>query len=466
MQALRHPTLRRRLAVAAALAVALTVAVASVSAYLAVQSRLRADIDNSLRERAAAAAAGGPARGRQPAFSRPDRFLDLVREVPGAAVYIQLVDVDGDTLQAPGSPRLPVDETVLAVAAGSAGTRITDERVAGADARVIAAPVAPGVAVQIARPTAEADALLDDLRAVLVVVTILGAVLAALLGWAISGRALRPVRQFTSSTEDIAAAADISRRLQETGDDELGRLARSFNTTLDALEGSVEAQRRLVSDASHELRTPLASLRTNIEVLQRGVDMPDAQRREILADLVEQADELGKIVGDLVDMARRADVADTQETRLDDITRRMVERARRVAPRLAIAADLEPWVVSGSPERLGRLVANLLDNAAKWSPPGGEVEVRLRAGELTVRDHGPGFDAADLPHVFDRFYRAAAARGMPGSGLGLSIVRQVAEAHGGTAVAENHPDGGALLRVRIPGERPGGDGARGGAPAG
>jgi two-component system sensor histidine kinase MprB len=144
----------------------------------------------------------------------------------------------------------------------------------------------------------------------------------------------------------------------------------------------------------------------------------------------------------------------------------MVERARRVTPRLTVTADLHPWVVNGSPERLARLVANLLDNAAKWSPPGGVIEVCLRDGELTVRDHGPGFAAADLPRVFDRFYRADAARGMTGSGLGLSIVRQVAEAHGGTAVAENHPGGGALLRVRIPGESPTGGGADGAAPTG
>lgn len=452
MSALRRPTLRRRLAVAAALAVAVTVAVASVSAYLAVQSRLRADIDSSLRERAAAAAAG-PSRGREP-FARPDRLLDLVREVPGAAVYVQLVDVEGNTLQAPGSPPLPVHDAVLAVAAGTAAMRIADERVGGADARVITAPVAPGVAVQIARPTAEADALLDDLRAVLFVVTALGAALAALLGWAISGRALRPVRDFTASTEDIARADDISRRLEETGDDELGRLARSFNATLDALESSVAAQRRLIADASHELRTPLASLRTNIEVLQRGGAVPEAERREILADLVAQADELGTIVTDLVDLGRREDAGDTQETRLDAVVARMVDRARRLTPRVRVAADLEPWVVSGSPERLARLTGNLLDNAAKWSPPGGAVEVRLSGGTLTVRDHGPGIDPGDLPHIFDRFYRADAARGVPGSGLGLSIVRQVAESHGGSAVAANHPEGGALFTVRIPGAPP------------
>lgn len=321
--------------------------------------------------------------------------------------------------------------------------------------RVITAAIGDGVAVQVARPTAEADELVRGLGRVLAVVTALGALLAALLGWWISGRALRPVGAFTRSTEDIAAAGDVRRRLPDGGEDELGRLARSFNSTLDALDHSVETQRRLVADASHELRTPLAALRTNIEVLQRGAGLGPDEREEILGDLVAQTDELTAIVGDVVQAARGAEPGEAQEVRVDAIAAAMVGRLRRTAPHLEVEAALEPWVVLGSPERLARLVANLVDNAAKWSPRGGRVTVTLSGGILRVRDHGEGIAPADLPHIFDRFYRADAARGLPGSGLGLAIARQVAEAHGGTITAGAPDDGpGALFTVRLPGSPP------------
>jgi len=261
--------------------------------------------------------------------------------------------------------------------------------------------------------------------------------------------ALAPVAAFTRRTERVAAGADLSQRMEVRGDDELGRLARSFNTTLDALERSVEAQRQLVADASHELRTPIASLRANIQVLERADELEPAEREALRADIVRELDELTALVGDVVQLARGAQPDEAlDDVRLDLVTYTVVERARRrAAGRVEIVADLEPTVVTGEPERIARSVSNLLDNALKWSPDGGRVEVTLRGGEVTVRDHGPGFDERDLAHVFERFYRADRARGMPGSGLGLAIVRQAAEAHGGSAVAENAPGGGALLRV-------------------
>jgi two-component system sensor histidine kinase MprB len=225
---------------------------------------------------------------------------------------------------------------------------------------------------------------------------------------------------------------------------------------LEALDDSQRAQRQLVADASHELRTPLTSLRTNLEVLGTGRDLPAADRERLRRDLVAQLEELGELVGDLVELARDGELAGdpAEPLRLDELVGAAVERARRHAPQVAFDVDMEPCVVTGERGRLDRAVANLLDNAAKWSPPGATVEVRLRDGELTVRDHGPGIAEQDLPYVFDRFYRATAARGRAGSGLGLAIVRQVAELHAGTVSAESAPGGGALLRLALPVSHP------------
>ena len=255
----------------------------------------------------------------------------------------------------------------------------------------------------------------------------------------------------------MAATRDLSRRIDVTGTDEVARLAGRFNEMLGALEASRRAQRQLVADASHELRTPLTSLRTNIEVLARSDGMPAADRESLLRDLVSQLEDLTVLVGDLVDLAREEEqggvalsaAAGAEEVRLDAVVEQAVERARRHAPLLSFEADLEPVVVRGVPERLDRAVANMLDNAIKWSPAGKVVEVSVRESEVTVRDHGPGIDPADLPFVFDRFYRAPAARGVPGSGLGLAIVRQVAEAHGGTVTASRADGGGTVLRLRL-----------------
>jgi two-component system sensor histidine kinase MprB len=404
-------TLRQRLALGAGLAVALAIAAASLTAYLAVQSRLRDDVDASLRQQAARV---GAIQGRG-----PGRF--------------------GDPRDDPHAP--------FPTPAGA----FSDRTVSGSHLRVLRIEARPGLPVEFVRDVDQLDSLLDRLRAVLIAVSGAGVLLGAGLGWFISGQALAPVGRFTRRTEEISSAGDVSLRMPAGGDDELGRLARSFNTTLDSLESSVDAQRRLVADASHELRTPLASLRTNIEVLQRGDGLPPTDRADLLRDLVAQTDELTNLVGDIVDISRRGEsIAEPEEVRLDEIVAAGLARARRLAPRITFLEQLEAWVVAGTPERLTRLVANLLDNAIKWSPPGGVVEVDLRGGELVVRDHGPGIDPDDLPLVFDRFYRAPTARAMPGSGLGLAIVRQVAEAHGAETAAENAEGGGARLRVRFP----------------
>ena len=215
---------------------------------------------------------------------------------------------------------------------------------------------------------------------------------------------------------------------------------------LGALESSVKAQRQLVADASHELRTPLASLRTNVEVLAGGKPLPPEERRKLLADVTGQVEELSALVAALVELDPDAP-PELEEVRLDQLVAAAVERARMHAPSVAFHTQLAESTVQAAPERLERAVANLLDNAAKWSD---SVEVVVGDHEVVVRDRGPGIDEQDLPKVFDRFYRAAAARHLPGSGLGLAIVKQVARSHGGDVTAENAPDGGAVFRLRLP----------------
>jgi two-component system, OmpR family, sensor histidine kinase MprB len=338
------------------------------------------------------------------------------------------------------------------VAAGSGPAFIADQNADGTHLRVLTVPVDPGAAVQIALPLTQVDHTLSSLRALLIAITGAGILLAAGLGWLVSRTALRPVRRFTESTEAVTGEP-IGRRLAVERDDELGRLARSFNTTLEALESSVESQRQLVADASHELRTPLASLRTNIQVLARANGMPDDDRERLMRDVQLELDELTALVGDVVDLARGVQ-PDTlsQELRLDELAAACVEKARRRAPGTDFLERFEPCVVRGDPDRLGRAIDNLVDNAAKWNRPGAPVEVALHGGRLTVRDHGPGIPEDDLGRVFDRFYRTSDARGLPGSGLGLAIVRQVAEAHGATVSAANADDGGARLELAFPPE--------------
>jgi two-component system sensor histidine kinase MprB len=232
---------------------------------------------------------------------------------------------------------------------------------------------------------------------------------------------------------------------------------------LEALEDAARARRQLVADASHELRTPLTSLRTNIEVLAREGDMTPSDRKALMSDVLEQLGEMTALVSELVELARgEGQPADAEDLRLDELVAGAVERARRNAPGVAFQTDLDHSVIHGVPSTIDRAVTNLLDNAAKWSPPHGVVDVAVRDGEVVVRDRGPGIEDADLPHVFDRFYRAPAARRLPGSGLGLAIVRQVAESHGGEAVAVRAPGGGTELRLRFP-RNGGANGASNGA---
>ena len=293
------------------------------------------------------------------------------------------------------------------------------------------------------------DALSGELL-LLLAIAAGGIALAGLLGILVARTALAPIARFTGQAEAIAANPERleQQRLEVAGDDELARLGRTFNTTLDALDRSIQAQRNLIADASHELRTPIASLRANLQLLREESRLPAEDRAALRADMIEELDGLTALVADVVELARGSrPQTPPRDTRVDELVEEALARTGRRAPALTIQAELEPTVIHGEEERIARGIANLLDNAVKHGGPHGTIEVRLHAGVLTVRDHGPGFHDEDLPFVFDRFHRARDARGKPGSGLGLAIVRQAAEAHGGTARAANAPGGGALLTV-------------------
>jgi two-component system sensor histidine kinase MprB len=388
------------------------------------------------------------------------RPLERVFLGPGPALgeaegYPQVVRSDGTTFRPEDATiALPVDERVLAVTEGEGDAFLTDARVAGTHLRVLTFPFLPGHALQIARPLTEVDRTLERLRLFLFLIAASGIAVAAVLGLLVSRAALAPVRRLTTATETVTDTGDLSERIDARGQDELSRLAVSFNTMLAALEESARKQRQLVADASHELRTPLTSMRTNMEVLASGRRLPADERKRLLSDVVEQLTEMTTLIAELIELARAGQPpVEPEEVRLDLVAEEAVERARRNRPAVTFTTDLDESLVQGVPETIERAVANLLDNAAKWSPPGGEVEVIVRDGKISVRDHGPGIDEDDLPYVFDRFYRATSARGMPGSGLGLAIVRQVAEAHGGEVVAERAEGGGTRMTLSLNGRR-------------
>jgi two-component system sensor histidine kinase MprB len=448
-------------------AVALAVIAVAVSAYAGTRSELRGQLDSSLRSLAApiaqrAQSPPGPTRSGGPPLSPPSAGdgdcdlglgLDVGRGGPGfggATGLREFVSRSGRTcVLGGGSTTLPVTQGVKNIAARGTGQLFTDEEVSGHHLRVLVAGLPGRGALQVALPLTDIDKSLRDELLLLIVIAASGIALAALLGVFVARTALSPIARFTRRTESIAADTErIEQRLEVVGGDELARLARTFNATLDALERSVEAQRNLVADASHELRTPIATIRANLQ-LMRDESLLSAEDREALrGDVIQELDELTALVSDIVELARGTKAsAEPGDVRLDLVAADAVDKARRRSPQIRFQTTLAPTVVRGEGERMARAVANLLDNACKWSPPGGVVEVSLRDGTVTVRDHGPGFHAEDLPFVFDRFHRARDARSKPGSGLGLAIVRQAAEAHGGSVEAANAPDGGAILRI-------------------
>jgi two-component system sensor histidine kinase MprB len=436
---------RARLTLVAAAAVALAVVAASIVVYVVVRGQLYGSVDDALRNNMDRITHGPP--------------FEIGRGPPQPGVfggYPQVVGSDGQIIRPSGqSVTLPVTNRMLRVADGRSGTFLTNAHVSGTHVRLITFQYTPGYAIEVARSLEEADRSLSRIKLLLVLIAGGGILVAAGLGTAVSGAALAPIRRLTRATETVRETGDLSERIETTGRDELSRLAASFNTMLGALEESTRARRQLVADASHELRTPLTSLRTNIEVLASDRALPPGERERLLTDVVDQLGEMTTLISELIELARgEQHPEETEDVRLDLVAADAVERTRRNRPGLTFKTELNESLVHGVPRTIERAVANLLDNAAKWSPPGGEVEVAVRDGEVTVRDHGPGIEDEDLPYVFDRFYRARSARGLPGSGLGLAIVRQVAEAHGGQVVAERADGGGTIMRLRLNGGPP------------
>ncbi len=482
-------TLRARIAAVASVSVALAVLAAAVGLYVAVRSELRGEIDRSLHARAHAfEGAGGPGAllgappgggfpgagdERQGGFpgagderqggspgagdERQGGFPGSVEPAPfgAASGYVQFIFPNGRAFvpggQGASRRQIPVTAGDRAIAGSGSGSAISSRNVDGVELRVLSTGTGAGGAVLVAQPLTEVEHELSHLLAILVLIGVGGVVLAGLLGALVARTALAPIARFTHTTETLSGSLDLSRRLHVEGRDELARLADSFNATLDALERSVQAQRHLIADASHELRTPISSLRANIQILGEAQRLSREEQESLRADIVAELDELTALVGDLVELARGASPeGEVDDVRLDELVQAAVASARRRGAGGGDARfelELEPTIVRGQAERVGRAVSNLVDNARKWSPEGAAVEVAVRDGVLSVRDHGPGFQEGDLPFVFDRFYRAQAGRGLPGSGLGLAIVRQAAESCGGFAEAQNAPGGGALLRV-------------------
>jgi two-component system, OmpR family, sensor histidine kinase MprB len=441
-------SLASRVILMTTMAVCFAVALVALGAYVTVKMSLQSSLDNSLTERAHRAASN-------------TTLVTLTHDqVPswatGAAdVRIFLVSADGSavTTDAAG-PQVPLGEPEIAVATRDSGSSIRTVVWRGSDYRVVAVPYVQPYALVLAQNMAPQERVLKKLGAVMLLFGLAGVIGAAAAGWAVARNGLRPVRRLTRNVERIART-EVLQPLPVEGDDEIARLATAFNDMLIAVSASRDRQRRLVADAGHELRTPLTSLRTNLDLLLQadatgGLD--DTARAELLDDVRAQIEEMSTLVGDLVELARDEPLRPVvEQVDLAEVVDRAISRARRRGADLAFEVDTEPWWVAGESASLERAVTNLLDNAVKWSPAGGTVRIRLNHGTLTVDDEGPGIAPGDREHVFERFYRSEESRSMPGSGLGLSIVRQVIERHAGNVRVDENDRGGTRMVLQLPG---------------
>ena len=442
-------SLASRVTLLTTMAVGIAVTGVAFAAFATVRMQSMNSLDESLHTRAAQAA-------------RVDTLDALSRDqIPpwalGAAdVKIIFLDalngtVRGATNSSAGQIGTPEWQVALGEQEWSARTVVMDDE----RYRVVAVRAEEGRALILAQSLAANDQMLDRLGLVMLLFGLAGMISAGLAGWGVAHNGLRPVRRLTTAVEKIARTERLD-PIPVEGRDEVARLAVAFNAMLAALSASQARQRQLVADAGHELRTPLTSLRTNLDLLAQAdtsAKLSAQSRKELLSDVRGQISEMTTLIGDLVELARDDPSAApaVEVVELAAVVGQAVTRVRRRAPKVEFVVRTQPWWVTGDSAALERAITNLLDNAAKWSPEGGRVTVELTQGTVMVADEGPGISAQDLPHVFDRFYRSAESRGMPGSGLGLSIVKAVADRHGGHARAGNVPNGGAAFWFYVPG---------------
>jgi two-component system sensor histidine kinase MprB len=479
-------TLRARLALSLAVLAALSVVIVSVASYLTTDRRLHDDLDAELVGYAQRLA------GDVHSAAMLCDSLSNVNGFPGQSSFqlrgvlaglphgaVECIDPSGAVTGWTGVVKLPVPRTAQQAATAAttippsttpgpippgelppgsstpsgAPSRISSPRtesVDGTSYRVLSVALPQGGEIQIGRSLADTDDALRSIRDLALAVGVAVIALAAVAGWLIARRTVRPVLRLTDAAEAVEATGRLEIAVPAGGTDEVGRLTRAFRSMLDALNRSRTQQQRLVQDAGHELRTPLTSLRANIDTLRLHPDLVGEPRERLLDDLHSELRELSTLADELVALAvDRHDNEPEQRVALDDLAARAVHRAERRSSH-PITLDAQPAFAVAQPGQLLRAINNLLDNAAKFSPDAAPIDVTVRPGSLRVRDHGPGIATPDLPHVFDRFYRAVDVRSLPGSGLGLAIVREAVEAAGGDVRAANHPDGGATFTIELP----------------
>jgi two-component system sensor histidine kinase MprB len=449
-------TLRNRVAVAAAVGVLIVVAAVSTVLYLSYAASVRSRADAALV--AAVQQVTKVELKFDQATSDKGPTADISKPITVGSTEIDLIP--GPIVSGQPTRFGPLDSRDVAVANQQQPSYFSDATAGGRTYRMYTA-AGPGNSggglVRASRAANADDGALRTAALLLSALTVAAGALTYGLARLTAGRVLRPIAMLTRGAEQIARTGDLSARMGATGRDEVGRLGASFDSMLEALEDSVTAQRRLVADASHELRTPLTSLTTNLDLLEDGDGLADPQAPALVRAAREQAGELHDLISDLLDLARYGEATPHREAvRLDLLTADVVARRQRRSPAVTVHTALDACLVHVDPTAVDRAIGNLVDNAIKWSPPGGGVYVEVAAGQLSVTDHGPGVAAEDIPHIFERFYRAPSARGMPGAGLGLAIVGQVAEANGGTVGIQTGPAGSTftLSFPLLPGEEP------------
>ncbi len=450
--------LRANVALLAAATTAAAIVAASVLGWLATRHALREQVDSSLGQRIfQRQLVRGPDGETVQVQVDPEAFCRIPETIPPqdeAIPSMQLIRSDGTgcaNTDPDGFIRPTAEE--LEVASGERGSVLRDATTAdGTHVRTMTYPVSDGYALRVSRSMEEVDATMGDLTMILGLVAALGVLVAGGAGLGVARIAVRPVDRLTEAAEHVAETEDLDVRIDVSGRDEIARLSSAFNAMTERLAGSRRRQRQLIADAGHELRTPLTSLRTNLEWLvrseERGRPLSPPQRRQVEQAVLGQVEELGTLVGELVELARGVPTGKPVPVDLDQVVLRAVERAQHRARGRRFDLHVEPWRVWGNATALERAVLNLLDNALKFSE--GPIGVRLEDGELTVDDTGPGLTEPDRGHAFERFWRAPTARELPGSGLGLAIVADAVRRHRGEVFFAAGPGGGSRVGFSVP----------------